>query len=80
MTPEQIVEREFRKAAGILEGIPITVVFTEDETIDIDADGIKYQMQIGSDDDGFSFVEQNVDTGFVPFVVEFAFPRDWPTE
>lgn len=70
---EIIVEREFRKAAKIPDDVPVTVEFTEDETIIVTYADQRFVMEIGSDDDYFWFHNEATNA-----VVTFDYPDDWP--
>lgn len=71
----EILEREFRKAKDIPADVDIDVRFTEDETIEVAFQCMEYVMEIGSDDDYFSFHEVEGDDH-----VKFDFPPDWLEE
>lgn len=69
----EIVAREFSAASGLAIG-PEHVDFNfDEETITVSTpDGAAYVMQLGSDDDGFYFME--IDG---PGEIDFPFPADW---
>lgn len=72
----QVLERDFRAAANLPDNVPISVTWTEEETIVVLAGRERYIHTIGSDDESFHFVRQIEEHPSRP-VVEFEFSPDW---
>jgi hypothetical protein len=68
----EILEREFRKAAKLEATDKVIVDFPEEEIIVVTVNGKKWTMEIGSDDDNFWFHDEAGQD-----VVSFDFPEDW---
>lgn len=64
----KIITREFKKASGAKQ--VLVQIDLENERIEVTADGKKFVMEIGSDDDCFTFVRGKQ-------VISFDFPKDW---
>lgn len=72
-----IIAREFRTALGLSVSTPVKVAFdAEAENITVTLPSGLYRMEIGSDDDEFSFRRLTHADGVTDYV-SFPFPPDW---
>ena len=61
---EATLARAFSRASGAKK---VNVDITDDELISVVADGKRFEMEIGSDDDGFKLVARDGTTVCFPF-------------